>query len=143
MAAGARSAFSVRDYALDDRIGVVEVTGELDVLVAPQLRGALVQLIEAGRVNVVVDLSASTFIDSTAIGVLYARVPELETGGGSLSLVCPDANLLRTFEVAGMSRAFPISATLDDFAPAQQTAHADLTFDAGLDGRLTATPQAA
>lgn len=108
--------FSIRDYALDGEVHVVEVVGELDLLVAPDLRDTLVRLIEVGRTTLLVDLAGVTFIDSTAIGVLYGRASELRPSGGSLSVVCSDPNVVRTFRVAGMDGAFAIFAARDDFA---------------------------
>ena len=110
------SPFCIREYALDGEVHAVEVEGELDVLVAPTLRETLVRLIEAGRKTLLVDLSEVTFIDSTAIGVLYGRVSELRPSGGSLSVVSSDPNVLRTFQVAGMDGAFAIFATRVEFA---------------------------
>jgi anti-sigma B factor antagonist len=116
MGTRAVKSFSLRDYPLDDSTHAIEASGELDVLVAPELRETLIRLIESGTTCLLVDLSETTFIDSTAIGVLYGRLQELEPSGGSLSIVCHDANVLRTFQIAGMDRAFAIYATRDDFA---------------------------
>jgi anti-sigma B factor antagonist len=116
------SSFAVRDYQLADAIHVIEVTGELDVLVAPELRDSLVRLIEAGTTCLLVDLTETTFIDSTAIGVLYGRLNELEPCGGSMAIVCPDPNVLRTFQIAGMDRAFTIFATRNDFVAQRREA---------------------
>jgi hypothetical protein len=54
----------------------------------------------------VVDLSAVTFIDSTAIGVLMAAATALrESGGGSLAVVCAEENdrVLRIFDIADVA----------------------------------------
>jgi anti-sigma B factor antagonist len=115
METSAVSSFSIRDYPLEGGVQAVEVIGELDVLVAPELRETLVRLIESGTTCLLVDLSETTFIDSTAIGVLYGRLSELESSGGSLSIVCRNPNVLRTFQIAGMDRAFAIFGTRDDF----------------------------
>jgi anti-sigma B factor antagonist len=115
METSAISAFSIRDYPLQDGVHAVEVVGELDVLVAPELRETLVRLVESGTTCLLVDLSETTFIDSTALGVLYGRLHDLESSGGSLSVVCRNPNVLRTFQIAGMERAFAIFGTRDDF----------------------------
>jgi anti-anti-sigma factor len=87
-------------------VAVVVVSGELDYGASPRLRECLFGHIRAGGRHIVVDLSAVTFIDSTAIGVLVAAVTGLrESGGGSLAVVCAEENdrVLRIFDIAGVA----------------------------------------
>jgi anti-sigma B factor antagonist len=49
---------------------VLAVRGEIDVATAPQLREELLELVSAGRKQIVVDLSGVDFLDSTGLGVL-------------------------------------------------------------------------
>jgi anti-anti-sigma factor len=56
--------------------------------------------------RLVVDLSPTTFIDSTAIGALVGAVMRLrEHQDGSLAVVCSEKNerVLRTFDIAGVT----------------------------------------
>src|SRR5262249_48671573 len=61
---------SIAKHDLDSHTTVVAVTGELDLSSAPSLKWTLVDLLEAGCNQLVVDLSLVTFMDSTALGVL-------------------------------------------------------------------------
>jgi anti-sigma B factor antagonist len=87
---------------------VVVASGEIDGHAAPPLRDMLMSLAEAGRIRVVVDLSDATFIDSTSIGVLVGHLRRVQAMGGSLSVVCANENVLRTFEIAGVEREFEV-----------------------------------
>jgi anti-anti-sigma factor len=49
---------------------VITVRGEVDLASAPQLAGAMSELIDRGHTHVAVDLGAVEFIDSTGLGVL-------------------------------------------------------------------------
>ena len=49
---------------------VVAVRGEIDLFTAPELKSALSEAIESGHTRIVVDLTDTTFLDSTALGVL-------------------------------------------------------------------------
>ena len=51
---------------------VIDVGGEIDVATAPRLREAVLGLINQGRYDVVVNLTATDFIDSTGLGVLIS-----------------------------------------------------------------------
>jgi anti-sigma B factor antagonist len=104
--------FAVARRELDAHTSVIEVTGELDLTSAPQLKWALVDALEEGRSCLVVDLSATTFMDSTALGVLVG-VNRSMNAGARLAIVCSGARLLRIFELSGVDGMFEISATLE------------------------------
>ena len=65
----------------------VRVFGELDLHAAPALRMELTRLIAEGHRDVVVDLTETTFLDSTALGALAGRFRELRSRGGSLAVI--------------------------------------------------------
>ena len=78
------------------------------------LKERLVQVIEDGKKQLVVDLSKATFIDSTTLGVLVGGVKRLRPGGGHLALVCTDQNISKIFEITGLDRVFPIYASREE-----------------------------
>jgi anti-sigma B factor antagonist len=87
---------------------ILGLIGEIDYAACPQLRERLAEHIDAGRRHVVVDMSQTTFIDSTAIGVLLRAARRLrELDGGSLLVVCPYGNapVTRIFEITGIDSA--------------------------------------
>jgi anti-sigma B factor antagonist len=89
----------------DEDVAVLAAGGEIDYAASPQLRQRIDERIEAGGRRLVLDLTAVTFVDSTAIGVLVGSVMRLhELGVGSLSVVCAEENtrVRRIFEIAGV-----------------------------------------
>ncbi|MDQ3719769.1 MAG: STAS domain-containing protein, partial [Actinomycetota bacterium] len=60
--------FNIQDEEIDSTTHVIELGGEVDLYTAPEFKERLVQLIEDGKTQIVVDLSAATFIDSTTLG---------------------------------------------------------------------------
>jgi anti-sigma B factor antagonist len=110
------SAYELRHWspATDGHAHVVAASGELDVQAAPAVRDLLVQLIELGVTDLVVDLSEATFIDSTVLGVLTGRQRQVEAARGSLTLVASQPQVLRTIDIAGMRRLFDIHPTLSE-----------------------------
>jgi anti-sigma B factor antagonist len=114
--------YEVRHWEAGPQAHVVTASGELDLHAAPALRETMLQLIELGRTEVVVDMSEATFVDSTVIGVLTGRLRELREVDGSLSIVCRNPNVLRTFEIAGVARNFALYPTLQDALGAGQAA---------------------
>ena len=87
---------------------VIALSGEVDLYTAPEFKQQLLEVIGQGATHVVVDLSDTTFIDSTTLGVLVGGVKRLRPNGGQLSLVCSDRNITKIFEITGLNRVFPI-----------------------------------
>jgi anti-sigma B factor antagonist len=106
--------FSLSQESLDAERHVVAVRGEIDLFTAPELKSALSEAIESGHTRIVVDLTDTTFLDSTALGVLIGAVKRLRSRDGRLTIVNVDDNIAKTFEITGLDQIFPISATRDD-----------------------------
>jgi anti-sigma B factor antagonist len=106
--------FALTEDALDDDRHVVAVRGEIDLFTAPELKQKLTDAIESGKSRIVVDLTETTFLDSTALGVLIGAVKRLRTRDGALVIVNTDQNIAKTFEITGLDQIFTILATRDD-----------------------------
>ena len=106
-------AFDIARSELDDRTSVISIAGDLDLSTAPQLKWMLLDALEAGHSQLVVDLTQTTFMDSTALGVLIGVNRSLDVGA-RLAIVCARANLLKIFELSGMDGAFAIFPTKQD-----------------------------
>lgn len=107
------SEFGIIDSDIDATTSVVAVHGELDLTTAPRLKWMLHDLIDSGRTNQVVDLTETTFMDSTALGVLVGVNRSLGEGM-RLAIVCSRPNVLKIFELSGMDGVFTIVPTLDE-----------------------------
>lgn len=92
---------------------VVHLGGEIDVYTAPLVREKLDEQIHAGRIDLVVDLSDVTFLDSTGLGVLVGRLKLTRTRGGSLRLVGTADRVLKVFSITGLDKVFEIHDTLE------------------------------
>jgi anti-sigma B factor antagonist len=106
--------FTLTEDSLDSDRHVVAVRGEIDLFTAPDLKTTLVAAIDAGKSRIVVDLTETTFLDSTALGVLIGAVKRLRARDGALTLVNTDANIAKTFEITGLDQIFTISASRDE-----------------------------
>jgi anti-sigma B factor antagonist len=93
---------------------VVQVVGEIDVYTAPQLRERLDAEIDAGRYDLVVDLSGVTFMDSTGLGVLVGRLKQIRLNDGSMRLVCAHDRVLKVFVITGLDKVFAIYPTVGE-----------------------------
>lgn len=106
--------FAVTEHPIDGATHVLHVRGEVDLFTAPELKQMLAECIETGRIRVVVDLTDTTFLDSTALGVLIGAVKRLRSRDGALAIVNTDENIAKTFEITGLDQIFTIVASRDE-----------------------------
>jgi len=93
---------------------LVSLGGEVDLYTAPELKQELHRLVGKGAKRIVIDMSETTFIDSTTLGVLLSVVKRVRPEGGSVVLVCPDRNVKRIFEITLLDRVFAIVDSRDE-----------------------------
>ncbi|MER7946414.1 STAS domain-containing protein [Streptomyces sp. NPDC096079] len=68
---------------------VLRVQGELDLVTSPGIRRRVHDAVAGGRHDLVIDLSAVRFCDSSGVGVLIASRRLLRSCGGRLRLILP------------------------------------------------------
>jgi anti-sigma B factor antagonist len=92
----------------DDGAAVV-VRGEVDMATAPQLREALLALVDGGATRISLDCRGLDFLDSSGIGVLIAVRKRLGDGG-SLTIEAPPAHVRKVLELTGVSEHVTITS---------------------------------
>jgi anti-sigma B factor antagonist len=93
---------------------VIAPHGELDVLTAAALRTAIGDVIQAGRVHLVLDAAGITFMDSTGIGVLVIALRRTRASGGSFAIAGAHGRTLRTLAMTGLDRVFDLHDGVDE-----------------------------
>jgi anti-sigma B factor antagonist len=95
-----------------ERVGdahLVLLSGEIDAFTAPSLRDDFHALVETGDASVVVvDLSAVTFLDSSALGALVGLFRRLRERDAVLRIVEPRTAASRIFELTGLDSVFDL-----------------------------------
>lgn len=92
---------------------VLQVSGEVDVYTAPNLRARLLELVTGGVRHLVVDMSRVEFLDSTGLGVLVGGLKRIRPAGGTMVLVCNQERILKIFRITGLEKVFTIVASVD------------------------------
>jgi anti-sigma B factor antagonist len=103
---------SVASRDVGDRT-VVKVGGEIDVYTAAVLRERLAGLVDAGRTDLVIDLTPVRFMDSTGLGVLLGVLKRVRGQEGRLELVIDSERLLEVFRITALTQIFTIHDTLE------------------------------
>src|SRR3982750_1330545 len=81
----------------------VKVTGEVDLFTAPELKGALRDLIADGATDLTVDLRAATFLDSTGISALFGAYRLARRRGGAPAGLAADPRIPQPLELTGLT----------------------------------------
>ncbi len=106
--------FDIATERPSEGVFVIALSGEVDLYTAPEFKQQVINAVDEGARHVVVDLSETTFIDSTTLGVLIGGVRRLREHDGDLSLVCSDRNISKIFEITGLDRVFSIATSRED-----------------------------
>jgi anti-sigma B factor antagonist len=100
--------FSAWDEQVDASTHVVAVSGEIDIFTAPEFKERINGAIDAGRDHVIVDLTATTFIDSSSLGVLISAHRRLGNRDGRLIIACDVPAVLNTFKITGLNAVLEV-----------------------------------
>lgn len=106
--------FAVAQERHSDGPTIVSVSGEVDIFTAPELKATLGAAIEDGVTMIIVDLTDTRFMDSTALGVLIGVVKKLRPIGGRMAVVNTEPSTAKTFEITGLDRIFSIVKTREE-----------------------------
>ena len=92
---------------------VVSVMGEIDIAAAPNLDKKLEEVVDGGQVDIILDLSEVTFLDSSGMSVLVKYLKRVRTAGGQIRLVVTIRRVRQVLEIASLDKVFPIFESLD------------------------------
>lgn len=86
----------------DSRTAVLHVDGDIDLAVVPTMKSDLTDLIDSGYVNIVFDLSCTTYVDSSALSLLVWLDRELAEAPGKVVLVGANRDVSRVLAISGL-----------------------------------------
>lgn len=102
--AGASHRFVAATELLESGAPVVSIMGEVDRATAPAFEQTLLDVAEEGTGEVIVDLTACSFFDSSGLRALSSIRP---------AIVLSNPNVLRIFQLTKFDKVFDIYPTLD------------------------------
>lgn len=87
----------------DGDVAVVAATGSIDAVTTLRFTEALEAEIEAGRTQLVADLSAVDYISSAGLRTILAVVKRVREGGGDLRVSGAQPAVRKVFELSGFT----------------------------------------
>lgn len=93
---------------------VLVPSGRLTVVTAPQLRSVVAEQLAASARLIIVDLSATDFVDSSGLGALVSCLKSARQAGGDLRLVAPTEQVAMVLRMTNLDRILQPRASVDD-----------------------------
>lgn len=93
------------------RVTLVEVNGRVDSTNAGKLGETLNEQIDAGRNQLVLDLSSVEYISSAGLREMVAAAKRVRNSNGDLRIASPSARVKEVLDLAGLNMVFQVYAT--------------------------------
>jgi anti-sigma B factor antagonist len=92
----------------------VRLHGRLDLVSARDLRRCVDEAVDAGKANIIVDLSGVTFVDSSGLGALIGGLKRARQAGGELRIAAPAEQVRLVLELTKLVRVLRPYETFDE-----------------------------
>lgn len=103
-----------RSYEKDDVVVIIP-QGELDVTNSNSFKNDIAkEFIDKGKVNIVLDMSGVSYMDSSALGTIISLYKSCRMSGGSFALAGLVDSVRRLFAITALDKVVPIFNTVDD-----------------------------
>lgn len=93
--------FGIVAVRRDESTAAVSPSGDLDVSTSPRLLACIDELLAEGRSQIILDLQAVTFIDSSGLGALV-KAHKRAAPSAQLTVVQPRPHVHRAMEISGI-----------------------------------------
>lgn len=102
-----------------DAVSILDVAGRLTSFEVSALRDAISRLLKEGRKNIVLNLGALDYLDSSGIGELARSYVSVVKTGGEMKVIGLSAKVEEVLKITQLFRVFPEfpseEAALDSF----------------------------
>ena len=95
-------------------VSVLEVKGYIDAHTAPQLEGAINELITKNMYRIVVDFDGLKYISSAGLGVFMAFIETVRSNEGDIKLAATQPNVFNIFDLLGFPLLYEITDSVDE-----------------------------
>jgi anti-sigma B factor antagonist len=99
------------DVKESGKITVVVPQGDVDMAVADEIRQRLTGLVDQGRTQLVLDLAAVMYIDSSGLGALVAAMKHARAAGGDIKVCMLESDVRSLFEMTRLNKVMAVHAT--------------------------------
>lgn len=99
------------DSSSEADTAAITADGEIDLATVNTLRSAITKAMQSGVHHLTLDLDKVTYIDSSGLGTLIGAHKRLASSGGTLTVRCSQARVLRLFTITGLDKVLTVTPT--------------------------------
>jgi stage II sporulation protein AA (anti-sigma F factor antagonist) len=93
-----------------NQVLTVYLKGELDHHAVTKVKETIdMQLVKSPIKQLILDMNAVSFMDSSGIGLIAGRYNKMKSLGGSMKIINPGLNILKVLKMSGLSKLMEIS----------------------------------
>ena len=96
------------------RPNILELEGEIDLHVSPEVAESLRTITAKKPKQVVVDLAKVTYLDSSGLAVLIEGMQNVQEYGGKFAVAGLQESVKHIFDIARLDQVFRIFPTVDE-----------------------------
>jgi anti-anti-sigma factor len=114
---------------------ILALRGEVGVHAASELSTYLAAMIDRGHLNVVLDLAALDFLDTSGLSVIAAETIRLKLSGGSLTIRTPSVPVSHLLDITGFAKMISVEQPQPAFGqlgPEESTTQPGVPVSPGL-----------
>lgn len=104
----------ISSHRTSSSIAVIEAPASFDIYNAPVVRELAITLQADGVTGIIVDLTAATYLDNTALGVVAGTCARLRPTDGRIVVAAAAEPTARMFRVTGLTKIVPLFATCQE-----------------------------
>lgn len=115
----AEALLEIHSQRLGTETEMIAVTGQIDLYAAPELKVAVGDAIRHGARRLILDMSETSFIDSSALSILLGAVKRLRPLGGEVVVISGRGSAVReVFEITGLDHLFELRESAEELTDA-------------------------
>jgi len=93
---------------IDEKTSVMVLDGDIDIYTSSDLKDMLLDQVDIGIKNIIVDLELVSYIDSSGIGVFISTLAALKKLGGTMCIIKPSESVKKVFELTKLTSFFKL-----------------------------------
>lgn len=97
------------DCSSEADTAAITAAGEIDLATVNTLRSSIAKAMQQGASHLTLDLDKVTYIDSSGLGTLIGAHKRLASSGGTLTIRCSQARILRLLAITGLDRVLTVT----------------------------------
>jgi anti-sigma B factor antagonist len=83
---------------------VIDCPNRVDIDSSQQLKDILNQLVEQNKYNIVINLTATKYMDSSGLGALVSRIAVARSNNGDICIAAAPKNIIDLFELTHLNQ---------------------------------------